>query len=399
LERADFGEIFHRYLHNQCTPEEAQYVLDLLAAGVLSDTQIRLLQAHLLHEGQDIEMLDAALEQRLQLRLENIHGLIEAGESNTLSKKPTRYLFLRWVAAALVVLLAGSSFYYLQSLKRKLAVPPGTMVHQDIAPGGNKAMLTLANGTTVLLDSMHNGIVAQQGATHVVKLSNGQIAYNVAGNAHDAGGFNTMATPRGGQYQIVLPDGTRVWLNAASSLRYPVRFTGADRMVTLTGEAYFEVAADVQHPFKVQANHLEIQVLGTHFNVMAYDDEQAVNTTLLEGAVKVKNGKDGSILRPGQQGILDKESAQLLVKEVDVTQVIAWKDGYFQFDGIDLPALLRQISRWYDLEIVYEGVVPDHEFVGRISRTAQLSSVLKALQISDIHFRIEGKKLIVLPPA
>jgi len=398
LETDDFSGLFHRYLHNQCTPDEALYVLDLLAAGKLNASQEALLKEHLLQE-QTVLQEDKALDKRLQSRLENIHTQIGASTTTASRSRTTSFTFLRWAAAAMIVMLAGGTYFYLQYKDKELPVPAGVTAHQDVAPGGNRAMLTLANGTTVMLDSAQNGIVAQQGATHVVKLANGQIAYNVTGAAIASMEFNTMVTPRGGQYQVTLPDGTRVWLNAASSLKYPVCFKGAERSVELTGEAYFEVAADVQHPFKVLTNNMEIQVLGTHFNVMAYTDEKNINTTLLEGAVKIVQGTAGQVLHPGQQAVLDKQTTMIQLKNADIQQVVAWKNGYFQFDGADLPALLRQIARWYDLDIIYEGTVTEHEFVGRISRNSHLSSVLKALQLSDIHFRIDGKKLIVLPPA
>lgn len=397
METDDFSGLFHRYLHNQCTPEEAQYLLDLLAAGRLTASQEALLKEQLLQQ-QIGTQEDKALDNRLQSRLENIHAQIGTARTTVAHSQTTSFVFLRWAAAALVLLLAGGTWFYTQYKDKGTATPAGVVVHQDVAPGGNRAVLTLANGTTVVLDSAQNGIVAQQGATHVVKLANGQIAYNVTGTAATSMEFNTMITPRGGQYQVTLPDGTRVWLNAASSLKYPVCFNGPERKVDLTGEAYFEVAADVQHPFKVLTNDMEIQVLGTHFNVMAYTDEKNINTTLLEGAVKIVRGEAGHVLHPGQQAILDKQTTMVQLKNADIQQVVAWKNGYFQFDGADLPALLRQIARWYDLDIIYEGAVPDHEFVGRISRNSHLSSVLKALQLSDIHFRIDGKKLIVLPP-
>lgn len=301
----------------------------------------------------------------------------------------------RMAAAAAILLLIGAGGYYFW----RPATSPGKQMAasapaHDQAPGGNRALLTLADGSTIVLDSARDGLLAQQGATKVIKLKNGQLSYK--GAAGNAVTYNTITTPKGGQYQVELADGTVVWLNAASSLRFPSHFSGSSREVTLTGEGYFEVAQMVNQPFRVKAGNTTVEVLGTHFNINAYTDEQTQTTTLVEGAVRCRQGSNDLVLKPGQQAQVNNEALRL-VKNADLEQVLAWKNGYFQFDGTPLPQLIRQIARWYDLEVQYEGQPPAREFSGKISRTAYLSGVMKALQLSEVHCRLEGKRLIILP--
>jgi ferric-dicitrate binding protein FerR (iron transport regulator) len=209
--------------------------------------------------------------------------------------------------------------------------------------------------------------------------------------------MNTIQTPRGGQYQVILPDGTKVWLNAASSLAYPTAFTGADRAVKLNGEAYFEVADNKDKPFKVMAGNMEINVLGTHFNVMAYEDENAIKTTLLEGSVKVTNGKISHLLKPGQEGRVDRQSGAFRLLEADANEAVAWKNGVFQFGGASIESVMREIVRWYDVDVEYQGRTNEH-FRGTISRSVNASEVFKMLELTGaVHFTIDKKKIIVKP--
>jgi ferric-dicitrate binding protein FerR (iron transport regulator) len=277
---------------------------------------------------------------------------------------------------------------------------------KDVPPGSNRASLTLANGAVLLLDSTANQVI-QQGAT-TVRQQGGQLQYDVQGAA-GATSYNTLATPRGGQFQVSLPDGTKVWLNAASSIKYPTAFTGAERKVEITGEAYLEVAtlrgaAGQKIPFKVMAgNACEIEVLGTHFNINTYTDEPAIKTTLLEGRVKVINrqapaGNEASaILRPGQQAQVALRDAKIhVVDDCDTEQVIAWKNGAFSFDNKSLEEVMRQLARWYDIDVVYEGKPPAVTFVGEMGRDVHLSKVLVFLRESRVSFRMEaGKRLVV----
>jgi ferric-dicitrate binding protein FerR (iron transport regulator) len=283
--------------------------------------------------------------------------------------------------------------------------PAGTNLKEDITPGGNKAVLTLVDGSTIILDSASNGILSQQGNVKVQKLESGLLAYTINGSPvteNEEAFFNTISTPRGGQYQVTLADGTKVWLNAASSIRFPVVFTGAERKVEITGEAYFEVAKNAAMPFKVKAAGSEVEVLGTHFNVNAYYDEAAVKTTLLEGLVKVSGpastaGQSPRFLQPGQQSAVNREGKISILNNADTEEAVAWKDGRFQFKSADLKSILRQIARWYDVEVEYKGNANLH-FTGQLTRNDNVSKVFEKLALTgEVHFRIEGKKIIVSP--
>jgi len=336
----------------------------------------------------------------------------------------------RMAAAAMLILVAGTCAYLYLTLKppHKIARTPAG-IKQDVSPGGNKALLTLADGSIIVLDSSHNGALGQQGTTKLIKLDSGRLAYQIAasderraaGDGLQATGhglratsevfYNSITTPRGGQYQVVLPDGTKVWLNASSSLRFPTAFNGDRREVDLAGEAYFEVAKE-KIPFNVHiyssatsmaagnGRHPAhtIEVLGTHFNVNAYDDEAALEATLLEGSIRLEKGNELVLLRPGQQAISARAGGAIrVIPDADVDAAIAWKNGYFQFDGAGIATVMRQLSRWYDVDVSYEGPVTERQFAGQMPRGVNLSEVLRILEESNVHFRIEGKKLVVMP--
>ncbi|MEC5142982.1 FecR domain-containing protein [Chitinophaga sp. 212800010-3] len=303
-------------------------------------------------------------------------------------------------AAAAVLLLVGGNLYWRNRYSRtpeKGRPVVSRPLLQDAVPGGNKAVLTLADGTQVTLDSTANGNIAQQGNTKIVKLGSGLLAYKNPTTGHQEGVvYNMLSTPRGGEYQLTLPDGTRVWLNAASSLRYPAAFAGNERVVELKGEAYFEVAANASMPFYVQIQQLQIQVLGTRFNVMAYEDERLIKTTLLQGAVLVMKGDDKVVLQPGQEAGAARAGGRLQKAQVDATAAVAWKEGLFHYDHTDMLTIMRQLSRWYDIEIQYEGNVKDIYFSGQISRKNNLSQVLKMFALTkEVQFEITGKRLTV----
>jgi ferric-dicitrate binding protein FerR (iron transport regulator) len=304
--------------------------------------------------------------------------------------------------AALVLLIAGKTvLFFLPASPDKIPPAgrgrPASYAH-DLPPGRNNAILTLADGHSITLDSAANGRLAQQGNTKVIKL-NGQIAYRNTGGAQgdDAILFNTISTARGNQYQLTLSDGSKVWLNAASSLRFPTSFKGKERRVEVTGEAYFEIAKNPAMPFIVQAGSGEIDVLGTHFNVNAYADEPSIKTTLLEGAVAVKKATARQMLVPGQQAEFSPTGGIALPENVDVIRETAWKDGFFWFNNTDIHTLMRQVSRWYDVEVEFKGNISDDGFTGKVSRSVPLSKLLNVLEQYELQFKIEGKKIIVLP--
>lgn len=297
------------------------------------------------------------------------------------------------IAAALLTLLISSILYFTYR-NESVQKPIATTLPHTITPGGNKAILTLADGSQITLDSATNGAIAHQGNVQVIKLNNGQLAYKTDQNGNNESHYNSLITPRGGQFMIILPDGSKVWLNAATSLRYPTAFTGNTREVQLTGEAYFEIAANAKMPFIVKVNNMEVKVLGTHFNVMGYADENSIQTTLLEGAVQVQHNTAAVRLNPGQQAYL--QGANMTVrKDIDVEEIVAWKNGYFHFNHESLPGVMRQLSRWYDVEVIYEGAIPDREFGGKIERNNSLNDVLKILELSNVHYKIKERKIII----
>jgi ferric-dicitrate binding protein FerR (iron transport regulator) len=267
----------------------------------------------------------------------------------------------------------------------------------DIGPGGDRAVLTLADGSHIVLDSAISGTLAAQGGVAILK-EEGQLAYHPSEDPDRNTQYNIIQTPKGGQYRLILSDGTKIWLNANSSLKYPTHFTGSVRKVEMTGEVYFEVAHNKDKPFQVSVGDIEVEVLGTHFNIQAYQDEKEIYTTLIEGAVRVNNDKESVTLQPGQQSAFHRLSNHLAVaKNIDTEQAIAWKNGYFSFQQTSLQDVLRQLSRWYNVEIKYMGKIPERRFSGGISRNSNLSDVLKILEESNVNFVIEGNTLLVKP--
>lgn len=315
------------------------------------------------------------------------------------AKKRVHFLQRYWWAAACGLFILSGAYYYHLSTSAHPTPIVATAPAKDVAPGGNRAMLTLSDGSQIPLDSAGNGVLAQQGNTRITKLSNGQLAYDESGAAAGKVLYNTMSTPLGGQYKLILPDGTAVWLNAGSSIYYPTAFTGHERMVTITGEAYFEVAKNETMPFVVKANNTTIEVLGTHFNINAYKDEASTNTTLQEGAVKIIAQQQQQTLKPGQQARVHANGQAIqIVDHVDLSQVLAWKEGFFNFNDADLPTVMRQLSRWYNVEVKYEGDIPQRVFSGEIGRNLTLSQVLKGLSKTRIRYRIENGNRIVIQP-
>lgn len=317
---------------------------------------------------------------------------------HTRSRKITWFRY-----AAAVLLIAGAvTAIIISSARKPKSYGQGNLTASstDIRPGRDRAVLTLANGRQIILDSAQGNIV-KQGSLTVVNLA-GKLQYEGTGTGSE---YNTISTPNGGQYQIILPDGSKVWLNAASSIRFPTAFTGNIRNVEMTGEAYMEVAGNARQSFILNANGAEIQVLGTSFNVNAYENENAVKTTLITGSVKVlrgmgtsvNNGNNASlILRPGQQAVLKNTSDGIVVNSPDIEQTLSWKNGIFDFTGADFISVMKQLERWYDIKVQYNGSVPKITFDGKMYRNVNLSGVLQMLTTMDVKFRMEGRTLIVL---
>lgn len=310
---------------------------------------------------------------------------------------------IQFAAAALALLLAG--WYFLSTVLNQNtqqvtadAAAEEQKNFADVQPGGNRATLTLADGTIIVLDSLTKGAVSTQGSVQVVKPEDGELAYEVIGNSQQgAQGYHVISTPRGGQYQVVLADGSRVWLNAASSLRYPSSFGHGKRKVELTGEGYFEIAHNADQPFIVTVNGMDVEVLGTSFNINAYSDEDDIRTTLVEGKVLVHAGKHRRSLVPGEQ-LRYKGDHLNVMESVDVAAVTAWKNGYFDLNGLSLQQMLRQISRWYNVDVRYEGTVPPFEFGGKLQRSLPFSKVVEILKMSNVNVDVSDEKVIVIKP-
>lgn len=307
----------------------------------------------------------------------------------------------RWGWAAAVALLLAGSAYFL--VNKKDTPAPIAAKAVEITPGIQGAILTLDDGRQVVLDSMASGVVAQQGGTSVV-LSNGKLQYDPSGEATSGIQYNKMTTPKGRQFEVTLPDGTKVWLNAASSIRYPTAFTGNERKVEVYGEACFEVAKDAGKPFLVNVNNkASIEVLGTLFNVSAYENEKTINTTLLNGSIKVATHPASVVLKPGQQAQISTTSGPNkpegkieIMNHPDLEKTMAWKNGLFNFEGAGIEEVMRQLERWYNIDVVYENGIPDIQFIGEMSRQISLSDLLEILRRTEVDFRVEGRKLIVL---
>ncbi len=342
------------------------------------------------------------LEERIKSRLNNT---IQYGSAPGINSRRGVGRMPAVAAAAGILIIVSLGFYFIfisKSSRQEIATSKSihNQLKNDIAPGGNKAVLTLADGSFIVLDSAANGTLSNQGKIKIQKLDNGLLAYTMNGRQvteHDEAFFNTISTPRGGQYQVTLSDGTKVWLNAASSIRFPVVFTGTERIVEITGEAYFEVTKNKHRPFIVKANSSEIEVLGTHFNVNAYNEETSTKTTLLEGSVKVKRNNYTAILLPGQQARMNKQGELKVFNDADLEEAVAWKDGLFVMKKADIGTVMRQIARWYDVEIVYEGTVPPGRITGDMSRNMNLSKMLEVMGLIGVHFTIEGNKVLVKP--
>lgn len=306
-----------------------------------------------------------------------------------------RNYFLRYAAALLII--AGTAGYFVLKNNREKVKGYDTLAQGTaITPGTNGAILTLADGRQVILDSAGNGLLTTGEGTELA-LNNGKLSYLSAPENPSAITYNTVSTPNGRQFQILLPDGSMVWLNAGSSIRFPTSFSATERVVDISGEVYFEVAKNKEKPFKVNTGNAIIEVLGTHFNVNAYANEAGVKTTLLEGAVKVSAGKESALLKPGDQSMFSYREGTLKVAPgADTEKVMAWKNGYFHFDDTDLREAMRQLERWYDVKVVYNNTNPETRFGGTLNRNMPLPELLRFLEGAGLHFRMEGNKLILL---
>lgn len=327
--------------------------------------------------------------------------------------------WFKYAAAILLVVAAGTIYFFIHTSQSKMEVAstqPSPLPKEDVLPGSDKAILTLSNGQQVQLNNATSETIKD--GTLSIENNDGQLSYSPGGTLSPAGAgdgsreartvYNTMSTPKGGQYKLTLSDGTKVWLNAASSINYPTAFNEKTREVNITGEAYFEVAKNQSKPFivtvasadkdagRTQENDIRITVLGTHFNINSYPDEPSTKTTLLEGKIKVSKNQKTTILSPGQQAVIKQDIT--IDTSIDPEQTIAWKNGVFNFNNADLSTVMRQLERWYDIEVEYRGKTDQQfKFQGKLQRSLSLQQILKVLEKLEVKFKLEGKKLIVNP--
>ena len=386
-------ELFQKYFDKTATAEERNELM-ILISEENSDKELLDLMEGTYHTYVP-ERNPFVLGKREKMLRE-----IQTGIAASKQKTPIITFFrkngiLSYVAAASILICMGIFAYFLvdnHSTRRQMA-------KMDFVPGGNKAVLTLSDGSTIVLNGAKNGTLTNQDGIAVNKTQEGEIAYDATKSAQAQNGkvaFNTISTPKGGQYQVILADGTKVWLNAASSIVFPTQFKGNERQVKISGEVYFEVAKNKTKPFFVKAGNQTVEVLGTHFNINSYTDEPDIKTTLLEGSVKVKqlNSSYAALLKPGQQAV-NKSAGPILVKPADLEQAVAWKYGLFQINDASIETIMRQASRWYDVEVEYQGKIPQRKFSGKIKRNVKASEFLQMLTYFNVRFSMEGRKIIV----
>ncbi len=376
--------------NNQLTDEEREELLNWMQLPENATASKEILQQQLQESSGPFSMPAYEGEQVL----EAIFYAEQPGKKIT----PVRRLYIKLAAAAMLMAVIVTAYFMLMP-----GIPPehsvtAVITHDVAAPVTTKATITLADGSVLYIDSVGNGQLAQQDGVQLVKLGNGRISYNnTAGQNVKTIQYNTLTNPRGSPViDMILSDGSRVWLNAGSSVTYPVAFTANERRVTITGEAYFEVEPDKTKPFLVRKGSTEVQVLGTHFNVNAYDDIPGTKITLLEGSVRITDtSAPGALtLTPGQQGVT-RNGGLVMNNHVDIEEVMAWKNGEFIFKNAAIETIMEELMRWYDVEVIFQGKKPAGHYVAMISRGTNLSEVLKMLELSGIKTRVQGKRIIV----
>jgi transmembrane sensor len=381
-------DLFGKYFDKTATPEERAEFMRLIAQLKSDEPLVKLMETAYKSDQSNLEFSPEIKEKILN------HIYLEADAAQP-DYKMSRFS-TNWMkyAAVLLIGILGFGLYLYKKEQNNL----WALQTHDIGPGGNRAILTLGNGKRIVLDTTANGILVKQGDISILKTADGQLVYNVIGDENAPATLNTIETPNGGQYQVNLPDGTRVWLNAGTQLRFPTSFVGHERNVELSGEAYFEVAKNAKKPFKVKMNNnAEVVVLGTHFNISAYQEENEINTTLLEGSVMVKMDEQAKKVLPGQQALVYRADKNInVINDVNVNQVIAWKNGFFSTEGISLPALMKQVEKWYDVRVIYKDNV-QADFMARIPRNISLAELVSLLELTkQVHFKLDKKTLTVM---
>jgi transmembrane sensor len=407
MDKVRIKHLLHHLANDLLTYEEKKE-LETFLAGEENRQLFMEVADEIVHEGSESHLFDDRLLPILArtLAIDRITPFVDGNGDKVvnINRHSAGLLKSKWLKyAAAVMLLSGAcTWLYVNSKKLPPALPVVQSITTDVPPASGKAVLTLSDGSNIVLDNATNGQLANQDGVRIIKKADGELEYsqlsvNDQPELMTAVPINTMSTPRGGQYQLTLPDKTKVWLNAGSSITYPTLFTGSRRNVSVTGEVYFEVMKNAKMPFHVRINEkTAVEVLGTHFNINAYADEPGVRTTLLEGKVKISFESQTAILKPGEQAQSSNHGLDI-IRDVNLQEAVAWKDGYFSFHQSDLAQVMREISRWYDVDVEYRREIPKRRFGGEISRNSTLSEVLKILQESKVNCIINNKKIIVLP--
>ena len=382
MNREEYNRLYEKYLAGKCSVKEQVKLENYQDSFKLKEQQW------------DVTTMGNSEEIKQSIQ-ENLNYSIQEHSKNRIFK----IRVWQSAAAAILILLTAGIYYYQNSPEPVIVKTETPRFKNDVAPGNNKAILTLDDGSKIDLDDAKTGILASESNIDIKKTGDGQLEYTAGAQNVKTVKYNILSTPMGGEYQLVLPDGSKVWLNSGSTLRFPTAFIGSERIVELKGEAYFDIAKNPKMPFLVRTNNaMDLKVLGTQFNVMAYDDEKNINTTLVEGSVEVLKGSEKTNLKPGQEAILNRGSGNIKVAQADLEQAIAWKNGYFIFYNENIESIMRKVSRWYNVDIVYQGNLNNKDFVGTISRNKNVSELLKMLELTGaIHFSIDGRRITVMP--
>jgi ferric-dicitrate binding protein FerR (iron transport regulator) len=400
-DRIDWKYLMDRFASNTCTREEFDRLLTLVEKEDDAEGMTEEMRKYWnrLEAGRSMSPEWKERFNNLLRKSSNPH------EEGATGRKVSR-IWYKWAAAAAIVIMLAAGFGEWKWNKRTSS-PAEQIVavkteKQNIAAGKNRAVLILADGSSISLDSVNNGTLATQDGVKIIKGEEGEILYYPGGQKTVTSGYNTIVTPRGGKYSVVLSDGTKIWLNAASSVRFPVAFNAATRDVLLSGEAYFDVTKNPGKPFRVKAGDINVRVLGTEFNINAYKEEGHISTTLVEGSLKVdKSGNlsasQGVLLKPGEQANVAHDENIILNRSPNMDEVLAWKNGKFEFANTPVPVILREISRWYDLDVVFQGPLPDKRLTGTFSREVDIDQLVEMFRYAGINVSIANKRLLILP--
>lgn len=387
--------LFKKYYNKTASPGEVTQLFQQLDR--LPDEE---LVAMMHNEWENIQQDESLFDSVKSLEILNTILTSTVSEKHVLKEaKIIKFSGIRRISiAAAVLIFISIGIYLFTSTEIDPQIPRfSKVIIHEIPPGGKRAVLTLTNGRTIILDSLKNGTIVKTSTFEINKTEEGLLVYHSYKSNNKTIGsseFNIISTPRGGEYKVILPDGSKVWLNAASSIKFPAVFSGNTREIYLNGEAYFEVAKNSSIPFRVRSKYAEIQVLGTHFNARAYNDELSVKTTLVEGSVKIRTRSTVNLLKPGEQAVLERNNLTI-IKDVDVEEQLAWKNGLFQFKDASLENVMKQAALWYDLTIHYEGKISKRHLTGKISRKVNASEFLNMLKYTGVEYKRSGKDIFI----